>query len=65
MLSPSVTAGSALLMDSAHSELIVSDGFSIEVGYVNDDFTKNLVTILGEVRVIPIFRTAGSMLVVS
>lgn len=65
VLSPSVTAGSALLMDSAHSELIVSDGFSIEVGYVNDDFTKNLVTILGEVRVIPIFRTAGSMLVVS
>ncbi|WP_158014394.1 phage major capsid protein [Thauera phenolivorans] len=65
VLSPSVTAGSAMVLDSSHCELIVADGFSIEVGYSGDDFTKNLVTVLGELRVIPIFRTAGSALVVS
>lgn len=65
VLSPSVTAGSAMVLDSSHCELIVADGFSIEVGYSGDDFTKNLVTVLGELRVIPIFRTAGSALLVS
>lgn len=60
VLSPSVDAGKALLMDSAHSELQVVDTFSVEVGYVNSQFTQNLVTLLGELRVIPIFRTVGS-----
>ena len=48
-------------MDSAHSELLLSDGFSVEIAYSGDDFTKNLSTVLGELRVIPTFRTAGSM----
>lgn len=61
VLSPAVTAGKALLMDSAHSELLLSDGFSVEIAYSGDDFTKNLSTVLGELRVIPTFRTAGSM----
>jgi hypothetical protein len=61
VLSPTVAAGKALLMDSNHAELQVVDGFSVEVAYENDDFTKNLVTILGEMRVIPVFRTTGSM----
>lgn len=60
VLSPSVNAGTALLLDSTHSELLIVDDLTIEVGYVNADFTSNLVSILGEVRVIPIFRTAGS-----
>jgi hypothetical protein len=60
VLSPSVDAGKALLLDSTHSELLTVDGFSIEVAYSGDDFTKNLVTVLGEVRVIPTFRTVGS-----
>ena len=60
VLSPSVAAGKALLIDSAHSELLTVEGFSVEVAYVDDDFTKNLVTIIGEVRVIPVFRTVGS-----
>lgn len=60
ILSPSVDAGKALLMDTSHSELSVVDGFSVEIGYVDQDFTKNLVTLLGEVRVIPIFRSVGS-----
>jgi HK97 family phage major capsid protein len=61
VLSPSVDAGKALLMDTAHSELMVADDFTVSVGYVNDQFTKNLVSILGELRVIPTFRTTGSM----
>jgi hypothetical protein len=60
VLSPSVDAGKALLMDSTHSELLVADGFSIEVAYDGNDFTNNLVTVLGEVRVIPVYRTVGS-----
>ncbi len=59
--SPSVAAGKALLMDSSHAELLMVDGFSIEVAYSGDDFTRNLVSVLGELRVIPVFRTAGSM----
>lgn len=60
VLSPSVDAGKALLMDSSHSELLVVDAFSVEVGFVDQDFTKNLVTLLGELRVIPVFRTVGA-----
>jgi hypothetical protein len=60
VLSPSVATGKALLMDSTHSDLLIADGFSIEIAYNADDFVKNLVTVLGEVRVIPIFRTVGS-----
>lgn len=60
VLSPSVDAGKALLMDTTHSELMVANDLSIEVAYAGDDFTKNLVTILGELRVIPTYRTIGS-----
>jgi len=60
VLSPSVDAGKALLLDSSHIELHIVDGFSVEVAYSGDDFTNNLVTVLGEVRVIPVFRSAGA-----
>jgi hypothetical protein len=60
VLSPSVNAGTALVMDSTHSELLVVDAFSVEIGFVDQDFTKNLVTILGEMRVIPVFRSVGA-----
>lgn len=65
VLSPSVNAGTALLIDSTHSELLIVDDFTIEVGYVNADFTSNLVSILGEVRVIPVFRTVGSAMLIT
>lgn len=61
VLSPSVATGKALLVDSMHAELLIVDNFTVEVGYVNDDFTNNLCTILGEMRVVPIFRSAGAM----
>lgn len=60
VLSPSVTAGKALLVDTGHSDLLVVDGFSVEMAYSGDDFTKNLCTILGEIRVIPVFRSVGA-----
>jgi len=60
VLSPSVTAGKALLLDSSHSELLVANDFTIELAYSGTDFTQNLVTVLGELRVIPTFRTTGS-----
>ena len=65
ILSPSVATGKALVMDSAHAELLAVDGFSIEVGYVGDDFTNNLCTILGELRAIPIFRSVGALRLVT
>jgi hypothetical protein len=60
ILSPSIAAGKALVMDSRHTELAISDVFTIEVAYSNDDFTRNLATVLGETRVIPVFRSVGS-----
>lgn len=61
VLSPTVATGKALLFDSLHCELQVVDQFTVEVGYENTDFTSNLVTILGETRVIPVFRSVGAM----
>lgn len=61
VLSPTVATGKALLIDSAHTELLIVDGFTVEVGYVGDDFTNNLATLLGEMRCIPVFRTVGAM----
>lgn len=55
-----MVAGKALLIDSTHFELLVVDDVSVEVAYDGNDFTKNLVTMLGELRAIPIFLTVGA-----
>lgn len=60
VLSPSIDAGKGLVMDSTHSELLIVEDFTVEVGYAGDDFIKNLAVLLGEMRVIPVFRTVGS-----
>ncbi len=65
VLSPSMSAGTAMVLDSQHSELLVVDDFSIEIGYTSDQFVKNVCTVLGELRVIPVFRTVGSALLVN
>lgn len=59
-LSPSVDAGKALVLDTAHVELVIVGGTSLEVAYAGDDFTKNLATMLLETRVAPVFRTVGA-----
>jgi hypothetical protein len=61
VLSPSVDAGKALVADTAHCELVYVGGMTIEAAYSGDDFTKNLLTVLAEVRVAPVFRTTGAM----
>lgn len=60
VLSPSIDAGKALVMDSSHSELLIVSNFTVELGYTNDDFVKNLAVLLGEMRILPVFRTVGS-----
>lgn len=60
VLSPAIDAGKALVMDSTHSELLVADNFTVEIGYSGTQFVQNLSTVLGEMRVIPVFRTVGS-----
>lgn len=60
VLSPTVTSGKALLLDSAHVELLICEDMAVEIGTDSDDFTKNVRTILGEMRVIPTFRAVGA-----
>lgn len=60
VLSPSIAAGKAMVLDSTHTELLIVDSFSVEIGYTNDDFTRNLAVLLGELRVLPVFRTVGA-----
>lgn len=60
VLSPSITGGKALLLDNAYTELLVVEEMSVEVGTDSDDFTKNVRTILGEMRIVPTFRAVGA-----
>lgn len=60
VLSPSITSGKALLLDNAYTELLVVEEMSVEVGTDADDFTKNIRTILGEMRIVPTFRAVGA-----
>jgi HK97 family phage major capsid protein len=59
-VSPGLTAGKALVMDTSFIELAVVDGLRVVIGLDGNDFTKNLATMLGEVRVAPIFRATGA-----
>ncbi len=47
-----ITAGTFLVGDFTKSNLRIREDFNIQVGYVNDDFTKNLMTILCEARAV-------------
>jgi HK97 family phage major capsid protein len=65
IFSPSLPAGKALLLDSGQLDLAIVDGFAVELAYSGDDFTKNLITVLGEMRVIPTFRSVGAAALVT
>lgn len=52
-----VTAGDFVVLDTSKVNLGIREEFNIQVGYENDDFTKNLVTILGELRAILYVKT--------
>ena len=45
-----ITAGTYLVGDFNKSVLAIREEVNINLGYENDDFTKNLVTVLGEMR---------------
>ena len=47
-----VTLGSFLVGDFTKSGVRFKEGITVNVGYENDDFTKNLVTILAEARLV-------------
>lgn len=47
-----ITAGEFLIGDFTKSNLRIREDLNIQVGYVNDDFTKNLMTILCEARAV-------------
>lgn len=65
VLSPTVAAGKCHVIDSGMCELLIVDDMSVEIGTDGDDFTKNLRTILGEVRVIPTFYAVGAVRVIT
>ena len=49
---PGVPAGTYYVGDFTKSNLRIRENVNVQVGYVNDDFTKNLVTILAEMRAV-------------
>lgn len=52
-----VTAGTFLVGDFKKDNLAIREEFNVQIGYVNDDFTKNLVTILAELRAVNYIKT--------
>lgn len=49
---PGVPVGQYYVGDFTKSNLRIRENINVQVGYVNDDFTKNLVTILAEMRAV-------------
>lgn len=49
---PGITEGEFFVGDFTKSNLRIRENVNVQVGYVNDDFTKNLVTILAEMRAV-------------
>jgi HK97 family phage major capsid protein len=47
-----MTAGNFLVGDMTRANLRVRENANIQIGYVNDDFARNMVTILAELRAV-------------
>jgi uncharacterized protein (UPF0548 family) len=47
-----MAAGTYLVGDFSKSNVRVREGVNMQVGYVNDDFQRNMVTILAEARLV-------------
>jgi hypothetical protein len=60
VLSPTITAGKIMVLDSSQTELLIVEDLTVEIGTDGNDFTTNVRTILGELRVIPTFRAVGA-----
>ncbi len=60
VVSPSMPAGKVMVLDSQQIELKLVDTFAVEANVVDDDFIRNQVTLLAELRVIPLYRAVGA-----
>jgi HK97 family phage major capsid protein len=47
-----MTAGNFLVGDMTKSNLRIRENVNVQIGYVNDDFARNMVTILAEARAV-------------
>ena len=65
VLSPSIAAGNALLINPAFCPLGMLSDVNIQIALSGYDFTKNLVTILAELRFLPTYRAVGSALLMT
>jgi len=52
-----VTSGTYLVGDFTKANLRMREEMNVQVGYVNDDFTKNLMTVLCELRAVSYVKT--------
>lgn len=59
-ISPSVTAGKCLVLDSGQVDARPVENFTVQIGFTDDQFTRNLATILAETRIIPVYRAVGA-----
>jgi HK97 family phage major capsid protein len=50
ILNNGIPAGQYLVMDSTAAEIYTRSGLQVSIGYENDDFTKNMVTVIAEWR---------------
>jgi hypothetical protein len=52
VVTSNIAAGTYLVGDFTKSNVRIREGVNMQVGYVNDDFQRNMVTILAEARLV-------------
>lgn len=60
-----LTTTEALVLDSRYCEMGVSSELVVELGYVTDNFTRNLRTVRAEIGLIPTMRHIGAVRLVT
>jgi hypothetical protein len=63
-LSNAIPSGQALLLDTAFVGMLRSPAVRISVGHINDDFSRNLVRVRGEIDMIPYLNDFEAALLV-
>ncbi|MBN8491161.1 MAG: hypothetical protein J0M00_07020 [Burkholderiales bacterium] len=59
--SEAVDADEPLLVDERYAHWAIADTMRVDLGYVNDNFIKNVVTVRAELGMIPILRDAHAV----